>query len=261
MTDGIEGKRILITAAATGIGRAIAEAFVAQGASVHVCDVDTDALDALRGDAPDLGATRADVTDAGDVDRLFDAAEADLGGLDVLVNNAGIAGPTGPVESLSTEKWTRTIDVNLNGAFLCLRRAVPLIKRAGGGSIVNIASTAGIMGYPLRTPYASSKWALVGLTKSLAMELGPYGIRVNAICPGPVEGERIDRVIAADARARGIAVEVSRDEYLRMSSMRTFIDREEIAATAVFLCSDAGRHISGQALAVDGHTEALSKRT
>jgi NAD(P)-dependent dehydrogenase (short-subunit alcohol dehydrogenase family) len=166
------------------------------------------------------------------------------------------------VESLDPEEWDRTIAVNLNSQFYCARRAVPLLKSAAatnqkGGAIINISSNAGLFGYPLRTPYAASKWAIIGLTKSLAMELGSFGIRVNAICPGPVEGPRIDRVISARAESRGVPFEEMRETYLQINSLHSFVQAEEIGNLAVFLCSDLGRKISGQALAIDGNTETL----
>ncbi|MFQ5784396.1 MAG: SDR family oxidoreductase [Alphaproteobacteria bacterium] len=254
---GLAGKRVIVTAAGAGIGRAIAGAFLDAGARVHVCDVDAERLAAFRTSVPELGATVADVADAVQVDRLFEEALGHLGGLDVLVNNAGIAGPTGPIEMLSPQDWRRTFEVNLDGQFFCLRRAVPLLKEAGGGAIVNLASTAGFMPYPLRTPYAASKWAVVGLSKSLASELGAFGIRANAVCPGSVAGARMDRVIVAEAESRGTSVEAVRESYLRQCSLRCFIDPEDIAATVLFVCSDAGAKITGQVLSVDGHTESL----
>ncbi|MGF1610116.1 MAG: SDR family oxidoreductase [Kiloniellales bacterium] len=254
----LAGKRVLVTAGARGIGRAIAAGFLANGARVHICEVDAEALAAAKEALPDLGGTLTDVSKPEDVERLFDEAEARLGGLDALVNNAGIAGPTGPIESLEHADWLRTLDVNLNGMFLCLKRAVPLLRQAGGGSIVNLASTAGTFGYPLRTPYAASKWAVVGLTKSLAMELGPDRIRVNAICPGSVEGERIERVIAAEAKARGVSKAAVRESYTRGVSLKTFVTAEEIADMVLFVCCDLGAKVSGQALAVDGNTETLA---
>ena len=257
MMTGLKDKRVIVTAAADGIGKATARAFMDAGARVHICDVDADRIAAFRAEAPGLGATLADVADAAQVDRLFDEAAAWLGGLDVLVNNAGIGGPTGGIETMSDDDWRRTIDVNVNGHFHCLKRAVPLIKAAGGGSIVGLASTAGIMGYPYRAPYAASKWAVVGMTKSLAMELGPFGIRVNAICPGPVAGARMERVLQAEAETRGETLEQARARNLRTISLGTFVEAEDIAAMILFVCSDAGARISGQALAVDGHTETL----
>jgi len=254
----LDGKRAVVTAGAGGIGRAIVESFMAAGARVHICDVDAAQLEAARMGLPEVGATLADVADAAAVDRLFDDVADRLGGLDILVNNAGIAGPTAPAEDIAPEDWRRTIAVDLNGAFHCARRAIPLLKRAGGGAIVNIASTAGLLGFPNRSPYAAAKWGIIGLTKTLAMELGPFGIRVNAICPGSVDGPRMDRVIAADAAARGLDPAEVRKAYVAQVSMRTFVDAADIANMALFICSDAGARISGQALAVDGHTETLA---
>ena len=254
---GIAGLRVVVTAAGQGLGRAIALAFRDAGAAVHVCDRDPDSLERLAATAPEIGATPADVADEAAVDRLFERAVAQLGGLDVLVNNAGIAGPTAEIEAIALADWRATLAVNLDGSFLCCRRAVPLLKAAGGGSIVNIASTAGLFGYPLRAPYAAAKWALVGLTETLAMELGPHGIRCNAICPGSLEGDRMDRVIAADARAQGCSEQAVKASYLQAVSLGRFIQAEEIAGMALYLCSQAGAAISGQAISVDGNTETL----
>jgi NAD(P)-dependent dehydrogenase (short-subunit alcohol dehydrogenase family) len=258
MADGLTNLRVIITAGGAGIGRAIARAFHAAGARVHICDVDTAALGDAQAELPGLGVSEADVSDPDQVDRLFDAALDALGGLDVLVNNAGIAGPTALLEDCETADWRRTLAINLDGQFYCLRRAIPALKAAGGGVIVNIASTAGLFGYPRRAPYVASKWAVVGLTKSLAIELGPSGIRVNAICPGSIEGPRMDRVIAAEAAATGCSEEEVRQAYVRNTSMRCFIDAEDVANMAVFLCTPAAAKVSGQALAVDGHTEGLA---
>jgi NAD(P)-dependent dehydrogenase (short-subunit alcohol dehydrogenase family) len=247
----------VVTAGAGGIGRAIAGTFMEAGARVHICDVDEDKLSAAKESLPGLGGTLADVADAGAVDRLFAGALESLGGLDILVNNAGIAGPTAPAEEIAPEDWRRTIAVDLAGAFHCVRRAIPLLKQAGGGSIVNISSTAGLFGFPNRSPYAAAKWGIIGLTKTLAMELGPYGIRVNAICPGSIAGARMGQVIAADAAARGLDPTEVCEAYVSQVSMRTFVDVQDIANMALFVCSGAGAKISGQALSVDGHTETL----
>lgn len=258
MSRGLENKRVVVTAGAAGIGRAIAEGFHRAGARVHVCDVDESALASLAKELPAIGRTRADVADPVQVARLFEDARAELDGLDVLVNNAGIAGPAGPTEDCDIDAWRQTLAVNLDGAFHCLRHAIPLLKETGAGSIVNIASTAGLYGYPLRAPYVASKWALIGLTKTLAIELGPYGIRANAVCPGSIDGPRMDRVIAAEAAARGVSQASVREAYTRQTSLRCFIDAADIADMVLFLCSDAGARINGQAMAVDGHTESLS---
>ena len=260
MADGkaLAGKRAIVTAGARGIGRAIALAFLEAGARVEICDVEPEALEAFAAEAPGAGTTLADVADEPAVAAFFDVALDRLGGLDLLVNNAGIAGPTAPVEEIDFADWRATLGVNLDGTFLCSRKAAPILKAQGQGAIVNLASTAGLFGYPLRTPYASAKWAVIGLTKSLAAELGPHGVRVNAICPGPVEGDRMVRVIAAQAAARGMEEAAIRKQYEAAVSMRRFVTVEEIASAALFLCSEAGAAISGQALAVDGHTESLT---
>jgi NAD(P)-dependent dehydrogenase (short-subunit alcohol dehydrogenase family) len=252
-----EGQRVLITAAASGIGRVIAETLLNSGARLYICDINAEQLAACQSALPNIRATVADVADPLQVDRLFDEVASHLGGLDVLVNNAGIAGPTAPVEQITPEEWSQTMAVNINGQFHCVRRAVPLLKAAGGGLIVNLSSAAGLFGFPNRTPYAASKWAVIGFTKSLAMELGQYNIRANAICPGIVEGERQDRVIAAKAQAEERTVEEVRNQIVRQNSLRTFVTQQDIANQVLYLCSPAGSRISGQALSIDGHTETL----
>jgi NAD(P)-dependent dehydrogenase (short-subunit alcohol dehydrogenase family) len=249
---------VFVSGGATGIGRAIARRFLQSGSRVHIADADAHAMQQFVADHPGATGSVCDVGDAGHVDRAFDDLQRHHGGLDVLVNNAGIAGPTGRVEDIEPAAWERTIAVDLNGQFYCARRAVPLLRANGGGSIICIASTAALFGFPLRSPYAACKWAIIGFAKTLAMELGPAGIRVNAICPGSVSGPRIDGVIERDAASRGMQPEQIRDLYLRQTSMRTFVDAEDIAEMAHFLASPAGAKISGQSLAVDGHTESLS---
>jgi NAD(P)-dependent dehydrogenase (short-subunit alcohol dehydrogenase family) len=252
-----KGLRVIVTAGAAGIGRVIAETFHNNGARVYICDVAQKGLDEFRRALPDIGASLADVADASQVDRMFEAATAFLGGLDVMVNNAGIAGPTAMIEDISTRDWDQTLAVNINGMFYCTRRAVPLLKSAGGGSIINLSSSAGRLGFPLRTPYAASKWGVVGITESLAMELGPFNIRVNCIQPGIVEGERIDRVINAKAKALGLQSEQYREQLLTRVSLRRTVSPQDIANMALFLASDAGKHISGQSSGVCGNVETL----
>lgn len=257
MNDSARGMRVLVTAGAAGIGRAFAETFSNAGAKVFICDIDRAALESLRSARPEIGAGIADVADARQVEGLFDAASSFLGGLDVLINNAGIAGPTGRVEDISIADWDRTIAIDLNGMFYCTRLAVPLLKAAGGGSLINLSSVAGRLGFPLRTPYSAAKWAVVGFTKSLAMELGPDNIRVNAIQPGVVEGDRIERVISAKAKALGESPDEIRRSMLSKVSLRRTVSPNDIANMALFLATDAGRNISGQALSVCGNVEAL----
>jgi NAD(P)-dependent dehydrogenase (short-subunit alcohol dehydrogenase family) len=252
MDVSAKGLRVLVTAGAAGIGRAIASTFLGHGARVHVCDVDDAALAALRRDFPAISQSRADVASTADVERLFADAKRELGGLDVLVNNAGIAGPTGLVEELSPADWDRCIGVDLNGMFYCTRLAMPLIKAAGGGSVINLSSVAGRLGFARRTPYAAAKWAVVGFTKSLAIEAGPDKVRVNCIQPGNVEGERIERVIDAKAKALAITSDEMRERLLDSVSLRTFVSAQDIANMALFLATDAGKHITGQALSVCG---------
>lgn len=249
-------QRVVVTAGAAGIGRVMTERFIEAGARVHICDVDAGALTTASAALPGLGTTLADVSDPQQVAQLFQDAAEGLGGLDILVNNAGISGPVAPVEEVSIEDWRATLSINLDGAFYCARHAAPLLKAAGGGAIVNMSSTAGLMGFVRRSPYVASKWALIGLTKTLAMELGPFGIRVNAVCPGGVEGERIDRVIASESVARGISAEALRAEWQELTSMRAFATADDVASMVLFLCSDAARIVSGQAVAVDGNTES-----
>ena len=254
---GLADKRIVVTAGARGIGFAIAQCLHQQGARVAICDIDADALQ----DASDaLGhclAVRADVSDDAAVDAFFDKVARDLGGLDALVNNAGIAGPTGRIEDLSPTEWRRCIDICLTGQFLCARRAVPMIKAAGGGSIVNMASAAAKHGYAYRTPYSAAKFGVIGLTQSLAKELGPDSIRVNAILPGFVEGPRMDAVIRDRAAATDVSLDTMHAQYLNKISMRRMVTVDDVAATAAFLMSDAGANLSGQSLAVDGNVETL----
>lgn len=247
--------RVIVTAGGSGIGRAIAEVFHANGARVHICDVVDEYLADARAKLPGLGATRADVGLASDVDRLFDEALAQMGGVDVLVNNAGIAGPTAPAEALSPTDWDRVIAVNLSGMFYGARRAIPEMKKAGGGAIINISSTSGKTGLPLRLAYAVSKHAVMGFTETLAREVGPAGIRVNTILPGWMNNERGRRVAKAKSEALGIPLEHYVRQESQFISLRTMIEPEEIAWMALFLCSAAGKHISGQHIGVCGNVE------
>jgi NAD(P)-dependent dehydrogenase (short-subunit alcohol dehydrogenase family) len=253
----IDGLRVVVTAGASGIGLVTARAFAAEGAHVLICDVDQKALAAVAASDPVVARVVCDVADPNAVAELFVAVGDRLGGLDVLVNNAGIAGPTAPCEALALDDWQHTIAVNLTGQFLCAQKAIPLLKASANASIANLSSAAGRFGYPMRTPYASSKWAVVGFSKSLAAELGPFGIRVNAICPGFVAGPRVDSVLAAKAAARGVPIEIVRAEALAKTSLRRFVTAADIADAIVFLASPSGRNISGHALPIDGDLQSL----
>ncbi len=254
----VRNLRVLVTAGAGGIGRAIAESFVAAGAKVHVTDVVEATLAAAIDAVPGLTGTVGDASNVEDVDRAFEDVSASLGGLDVLVNNAGIAGPTGLVDELSMPDVDRTIDVNLGSQFHFLNRFVPFLKASTRNpSIIAMSSVAGRLGYAYRTPYAATKWAIVGLVKSLAVELGPLGVRANAILPGVVQGERIDRVIADRAAAVGVSFEDMREEYLRKVSLRRMVEASDVANLSLFLASNLARNITGQIISVDGNVEYL----
>jgi NAD(P)-dependent dehydrogenase (short-subunit alcohol dehydrogenase family) len=257
MSFGLEDARVLVTAGASGIGLATARAFAQEGARVHVCDVDEAALEALGMTDATLGRSVCDVADRASVGRMFADVVRSLGGLDVLVNNAGIAGPTARCEDLDPEAWERTLAVNITGQFHCARLAIPLLRQSRNASIANLSSAAGRFGFPMRTPYAASKWAVIGFTKSLSMELGPDGIRVNAICPGSVAGPRIESVIANKAAARGVAPDVVRQEMVSTVSLNRMVTAEDIAHAIVFLASPLGANISGHALPIDGDTQSL----
>lgn len=243
----LEGLRALVTGGGAGIGAATVACLRREGATVLVVDV-------AATTEPDVVA---DVSSTAEVAHVFDVVRERLGGLDLLVNNVGVAGPTGLVQDIDPDDYDRCIQVNLGSAFRCTRLAVPLLRERNG-SIINISSTAGLFGFPYRSPYAAAKWGVIGLTKTWAMELGPEGIRVNAICPGSVGGPRMDGVIDREAAARGVSPQQVRDGYTKQVSMRTFIDASDIGETIVWLASPAARYVTGQAIAVDGHTETLA---
>jgi NAD(P)-dependent dehydrogenase (short-subunit alcohol dehydrogenase family) len=257
MNLDIKGLRVLVTAGANGIGLAIARAFVSEGAKVHICDVDTAALSALKTTDPTLTQTVCDVSDRTSVKNLFAETTAALGGLDVLVNNAGIAGPTSKVEEMNPEDWDRCLDICLTGQFNCTRLAVPLLRQSKNASIVNISSAAGRLGFAMRSPYAAAKWGVIGFTKSLSIELGPDNIRVNAILPGLVAGDRQRRVLEAKAQQRGISYGEMEKTAFSYTSIKDYVTPQQLADQIVFMASPRGRTISGQAISICGDTQML----
>ncbi len=244
-------QRVLITAGAGGIGREIAKAFTAQGAKIYVCDLDEAALTAIRKDIPGITAAHCDMASRTAIERMVPEAVAALGGLDVLVNNAGIAGPTQPVDQMPPAEWDKVVAVNLTAMFDVSRLAIPHLKKSKGGCIINLSSIAGRGGFPNRSPYAATKWGVIGLTKTLSMELGEWNIRANAIAPGAVGGERIERVFAGRASISGRSVEEERERAMAVQSIKGFVDPKDIAALCVFLASDAAKAISGQVIPID----------
>ena len=251
-------QRVLITAGASGIGREMARSFVASGASVFVVDIDAAALAALAKESPRIETAECDLSSRADIERVVPAAVNALGGLDVLVNNVGISGPTAPVESFDPDAWEQVMQVNLNGTFNVTRLAIPHLKKSPAGSIIIMSSVAGRFGYPNRSAYCASKWGLIGLTKTLSIELGEFGIRVNAILPGAVAGERIDKVFAGRAQLSGRTAEQERADSMSIQSLKRFVDPRDIAALAVFISSDAGKSVSGQMLPIDNDMHRAS---
>ncbi len=224
---------------------------------MHLCDVNDAALADARAALPTAVVSKVDLADGEAVDRWMQAALADLGGIDVLVNNAGIKGPTAFVEDVTPEEWRESLAIGLDTQYLCARRVAPLMKAQGSGSIINMSSMAGVYGYGMRTPYAAVKWAVIGLTKSLAIELGPHNVRCNAICPGSVAGARMNSVIENEAAMRGVDTALVKTEYLSGQSIKRFVEADEIADMCLFLASPASKMVTGQAIGVDGHTEAF----
>ena len=254
-------KKIVISAAADGIGWSIAQACMSNGAIVYVTDKNNDALDKISKHnlyEKQLFIDRVNTNDAQEVENYYIKIKDKIESIDALINNVGIAGPTGKLEELNINDWKETIDININSHFYYTKCAIPLLKKNNGGSIINLSSTAGLFGFPLRIPYAASKWAVIGMTKSLAIELGEFNIRVNAICPGSVSGDRMKRVIEAKAKSLGVTEDSLQKDYESMTSLKTFVNKEDIANMAVFLLSKEAHKISGQIMTVDGNTERMN---
>lgn len=255
MQISLEGKRAFVTAGGAGMGRATALAMYELGATVFTCDIDSTGLANLPSE---ITSWSCNVANSAELNTVFDEFLPD--GLDFMINNAGVAGPTALVEDVTDEEWRQCMAVCIDAQFYCARRVVPVFKAQQSGVIINLVSGAGILGYPTRSPYAAAKWAVTGFTHTLAMELGPHNIRVNGVVPGNVTGDRIERVIAAHAETDNLDPEQVRNMYAMGTSMQCYVEPEEIADLIVFLCSDYGRHISGQIVAVDGNTETLYPR-
>jgi NAD(P)-dependent dehydrogenase (short-subunit alcohol dehydrogenase family) len=254
----IQGLRVMVSAGASGIGVEIARAFLNEGARVHVCDVDELALARLKSTDPGISATRCDVALRDQVEKFFEEGIARLGGLDCFVNNAGIAGPTGKIDEIDPAEWDRCIAIDLTGQFNCARLAVPHLRKSSNASLMNVSSLAGRLGFAMRAPYASAKWGVVGLMRSLSLELGPDNIRVNALLPGIVAGERQVKVLTAKAQARHLSFEEMEQLAFSYTSIKEYVTPQQLADLVVFVASPRGRLISGQALSVCGDTNMLS---
>jgi len=260
-SHSLQNKKIIISAGASGIGWATTKVCVAKGASVYLCDIDLKAINKVKKHPlynKRIFVSEADASDEIQVIDFFSKIKKKFKNLDALINNVGIEGPTKPIEKLESNEWENTLHVNVNSHFYFTKQAIPLLKNNKGGSIINISSTAGLFGLPLRTPYVASKWAIIGVTKSLAMELGEFNIRVNAICPGSVSGDRMKRVVEAKAKSTGVSEEELQKDYESMVSLKTFVNKEDIANMALFLLSKEARKISGQVMTVDGNTERMN---
>jgi len=253
--NSLRGKRAIVTGGGRGIGRATAERFLAADAKVHVCCVTGESLESVLADNPGLTGSLTDVGEADQVTRLFDDAAAQLGGLDVLVNNVGIGDPRAPIEEVTDAQWHRAFAVNVHGMFYCIKCAVPLMRTAGGGAIINISTASTRTGLPNRTPYIASKYAVEGMSDNLARELGPDKIRCNSILPGMINNPRGRRLVERIAEERGQNYAEAEAQYFSFVSTRSWIEPEEVADMAVFLAGDAARNISGQAIGVCGNIE------
>ncbi len=251
-------RRVLVTGGASGIGRAIVEYFRQEEARIAICDADPAAVEEFRKTHPDAIAEVCDVRDEVQMEAFLSKVEEAWGGADVVCANAGTGGPAGRIEELDYQAWQDCVGVNLFGAFLTCRWAARVMKAQGSGVITITSSTSGMFGVPYRSPYVAAKWGLVGLMKTLAMELGPFGVRVNAIAPGAVEGPRMERVLEMEAAADGRDIEEVRELYAAGTSMRTWVSGDDIAQMVGFLASDAASKVSGQMMAVDGHTERMT---
>ena len=256
----LKNKKIIISAGASGIGWAITKVCVAKGASVYLCDIDPKAINKVKKHPSynkRIFVSETDASDEMEVVDFFHKIKKKFRNLDALINNVGVAGPTGIIEKLDSSEWENTLHVNVNSHFYFNKQAIPLLKKSKTSSIINISSGAGIMGFPLRSPYAASKWAVVGMTKTLAMELGKYKIRVNVICPGTIKGDRMKRVIRDKAKFTKFSAKKIESDFISMASMKTWINEEDIGNMSAYLVSDEANKVSGQVIAVDGNAERM----
>ena len=254
-------KKIIISAAANGIGWSIAQECMSNGAIVYITDKSNESLEKIskhKLHEKQLFLDKVNSENFKEVENYFNKIKHKVDNIDALINNVGIAGPTGKLEDLNINDWKETLDININSHFYFTKLSIPLLKNNNGGSIINLSSTAGLFGFPLRSPYATSKWAIIGLTKTLAMELGENNIRVNAICPGSVAGDRMKKVIKAKAQSLGVKEENLQKDYESMVSLKSFVDKKDISNMAVFLLSEEAQKISGQVMTVDGNTERMN---
>ena len=251
-------RKVFISAGGSGIGRCIAEAFLKQGDDVFVCDINQQSLQQFKQDYPQLQIAYCDLGQMHAIQPMFETAMQALGGLDILVNNTGISGPTVAADELSFEDWTQVLNLNLNSTFMMTKLAIPYLKQSDSGVIINLSSIAGRRGYPFRLAYSTSKWGIIGFTKTLSMELGAFDIRVNAVLPGAVDGERVQRVLQARADAMNISLEEVTQNALANQSLKQFVNPKHIADLCVFLASDSASSISGQILPIDGDKQRLT---
>ena len=260
MPLSLKSKKIIISAGASGIGWSTAKICLSKGATVYICDIESKYLKKVQKhplNKKKLFVYECDASNENQVSELFKKINKKTKKIDALINNVGVAGPTGSLEKLKSKDWERTIQIDVNSHFYFTKKAIPLIKKSRNGSIINISSTAGILGFPLRSPYAASKWAIIGITKTLAMELGKYNIRVNAVCPGSIKGERMKRVIRDKAKFTKVSSKKIEKDFISMSSMKKWILEEDIGKMCAFLISDDSERISGQIIGVDGNATRL----